>query len=180
MCHSTLHAHCAIFIPPCFRQWLKRLWCNPALWKGFCCSTPQLSAPSHINLFLIAGRRSGRQSCALSAAATAFSGFCFEWCLLWIGMSCLGRSSRSLWARRKIIQARRYRGLFPARPCFVLLASCALNITDWPNSSAVAGRVNFTSSPSSFSYISPFQIYANCLKQKLITLSDKFIRKTWI
>lgn len=118
MCHSMLHTHthCAIFIPPCFRQWLKLSWCNPALWKGFCCSTPQLSAPSRVNLSLIAGRcchrRSGRQSCALGAAATAFSGFCFERCLLWIGMSCLGCSSRSLWVRRKTVQARRYRGMF--------------------------------------------------------------------
>lgn len=121
MCHSMLHTDCAIFIPPC--QWLKLLWCNPALWKGFCRSTPQLSAPSHINLSLIAGRCcprcSGRQSCALRAANATFNAFCFERCLLWIGMSCLGRSSRSLWARRTSVQARRYRGMFPVHPCFV-------------------------------------------------------------
>lgn len=123
MCHSVTHTPCAIFIPPCFHQWLKLFWCNPALWKGFCCYTPQLSAPSHVNLSLIAGRccprRSGRQSCASSAAVTAFNGFYFERCLLWIGMSCLGWSSRPLWAWRKTVQARTYRGMFPARPCFV-------------------------------------------------------------
>lgn len=65
----------------------------------------------------------------------AFSGFCFESCLLWIGMSCLGCPSRSPWAWRKPVQARRPTGMFPAHPCF--LPACQL----WPQHHSAAKRL---------------------------------------
>lgn len=66
---------------------------------------------------------------------TAFSGFCFESCLLWIGMSCLGCPSRSPWACRKPVQARRPTGMFPAHPCF--LPACQL----WSQHHSAAKRL---------------------------------------